>query len=97
MLEITQHSLLLNKQTMDEVKSRDLDGCWNKLRPEAVDDFGNSPSSRPKEVTSSCSAVQFVKWAKGDINDVLDSHAAELKEEIVEQLTPLSDPDDEKD
>jgi len=82
---------------MDEVKSRGLDGWWNKLWPEAVDDFGNSPSSRPKEETSSCSAVQFVNWAKDDIHDVLDSNAAELKEEILEQLTPLSDPDDEKD
>jgi hypothetical protein len=82
---------------MDEVKSRGLDGCWNKLWPEAVDDFGNSPNSRPKEVTSSCSAVQFANWAKGDIHDVLESHTAQLKEEILEQLTPLSDPDDEKD
>jgi len=97
MREIIQHSRLLNKQTMDEVTSTGLDGCWNKLWPEAVDDFGNSLSSRPKEVTSSCSAVQFVNWAKGDIHDVLDSHVAELKEEIVEQMTPLSDPDDEKD
>jgi hypothetical protein len=67
------------------------------LWPEAVDDFGKYPSSRPKEITLACSAIQFINWAKGDIHDVLDSHAAELKEEILEQLTPLSDPDDEKD
>jgi len=82
---------------MDEVKSRIQDRCWNKLWPEAVDNFGNSPSSRPQEVTSSCSAAQFVNWAKGGNNDVLDSLAAELKEEILEQLTPLTDQDDEKD
>jgi len=82
---------------MDEVKSRGLDVCWNKLWHEAVDDFGNSPSSRPKEATSSCSAVQFANWAKGGILDVLDSHAAELKEEILEQLMPLSEQADKKD
>ena len=97
MLEIIQYSRLLSKQVMDEVKSRGLDGCWITLWPEAVDDFGKSPSSSPKEVTLACSAIQFVNWAKGDIHYVLDSHAAELKEEILEQLTPLSDPDDEKD
>jgi hypothetical protein len=35
--------------------------------------------------------------AKGDIHDVLESHIAELKEEILEQLTPLTNPEDEKD
>ena len=91
---------MLNRQIHPQqtlLKSRGLDGCWNKFWPEAVDNFGNSPNSRPIEVTSSCSAVQFVNWAKGGIHDVLDSHAAELKEEIPAQLTPLRDQNDEKD
>jgi hypothetical protein len=62
---------------------------------EAVDDFGNSPSSRTKEGTSSCLTVKFANRVKADIHEFLDSHASELKEEILEQVTPLSEPDNE--
>ena len=82
---------------MGMLKFTTVNGCWKKLWPEADDDFWGFPNRQDKIrsiVVLAHAVPDFPDLEEEDIQEVLESHAAEVTEKDLEHLTAQTEWED---